>query len=154
MGTTLSLLRHGRATGHGPDAELMPEGEAHIAALGRRLALEGFTPARAFCSPYRRAVESARALLAEVAPGMSPEHLTELTPDHDPVDTVATLAALELPAARVLLVAHLPLLSLLVQRLTDDVANFSPGTLVELEMDAGLSEGRVVRIVGPGDVPR
>ncbi len=154
MGTTLSLLRHGRATGQGPDAALMPEGEAHLAALGRHLAAEGFNPTRAYCSPYRRAVESARTLLAEVAPGLAAEHLTELTPDHDPDDTVATLAALELPAARVLLVAHLPLLGLLVQRLTDDVANFSPGTLVELEMDGGLSEGRVVRVVGPGDVPR
>jgi phosphohistidine phosphatase len=148
MGTTLSLLRHGRATGHGPDAALMPEGLAHVTAVGRRLAAEGFAPARAYCSPYRRAVETAQAVLLQVAPQVSAEQLQELTPDHDPEDTLAMLATLELPAGRVLLVAHQPLLGLLVQRLTNDVVlNFSPGTLVEIETDAALAKGRVARIL-------
>ncbi len=149
MGTTLVLLRHGRATGQGPDAALMPEGLAHVTALGRRLAAEGFAPARAWCSPYRRAVETARAVLAQVAPPMEAEHLPELVPDHDPDDTLATLAALDLPQGRVLLVAHLPLLGLLVQKLTEEVVAFSPGTLVEIDTDAALAGGRVARIIGP-----
>lgn len=149
MGTTLCLLRHGRSSGQGPDAPLMPEGAEHIARLGRRLAREGFVPARAYASPFRRASETARVLLAEVAPALAAESLHELTPEHDPGDLAATLAGLDLPAARVLLVAHLPLLGLLVQRLAHDVVNFSPGTLVELKMDADWREGRVVRILGP-----
>jgi phosphohistidine phosphatase len=149
MGTTLCLLRHGRAAGHGPEAALLHEGEQQVAALGRRLAREGFAPVRAFCSPYLRARETARIILAEVAPGMTAEQRLELTPDHDPGDTVAMLAALDLPAARVLLVAHLPLLALLVQRLAHEVVAMSPGTLVEVEMNAAWSEGRVSRNIGP-----
>jgi phosphohistidine phosphatase SixA len=149
MGTTLCLLRHGRATGQAPDAGLMHEGAEHITALGRRLARYRFSPALAFCSPYLRARETARLLLAEVAPGMVPEQLHELTPDHDPARTIAVLEARDLPAARVLLVGHLPLLGLLVQRLAADVVAFSPGMLVEVEMEEDWSQGRVTRTVGP-----
>lgn len=149
MSLTLSLLRHGRATGQGPDAPLMPEGEAYVRALGRRLAAEGFAPAAAFSSPYRRARDTAAIVLSEVAPGTTARHLGELTPEHDPQDTLTVLRALGLPAGRVLLVAHLPLLGLLVQALTDEVESFSPGTLIEIETDASLAPGRVARVVGP-----
>ncbi len=149
MGTTLCLLRHGRATGQGPDAALMPEGAAHVRALGRRLAAEGFAPVRAYSSPYARARDTAAILLSEVAPGMAAHPIHELRPDYDPHLTFELLRALELPAARVLLVAHLPLLGLLVQTLSDAVVHFSPGTLVEVEMDDAWDIGRVTRIIGP-----
>lgn len=149
MALTLSLLRHGRATGQGPDAVLMPEGADYVRALGRRLAGEGFRPERTYASPYRRARDTAAIVLSEVAPGTQAQHLVELTPEHDPGDTLDMLRALELPAGRVLLVAHLPLLGLLVQALTDEVVAFSPGTLVEIETDAALAPGRVARVVGP-----
>ena len=149
MALTLCLLRHGRATGQGPDAALMPEGAEYVRTLGRRLAAEGFRPARTYASPYLRARDTATIVLSEVAPGTRAEHLVELTPEHDPERTLETLRALELPAARVLLVAHLPLVALLVQALTEDVVAFSPGTLVEVETDAELRAGRVARVVGP-----
>lgn len=152
MGTTLSLLRHGRAHGHGPDAPLLPEGAQHVRALGRRLAAEGFVPARAYASPYTRARDTAAIVLSEVAPGLAANTLHELKPDHDPWLTAELLRTLELPAARVLLVAHLPLLGLLVQCLADEVVSFSPGTLVDVQMDDAWDEGRVTRVVGPNGV--
>ena len=149
MGTTLFLLRHGRAYGQGPDAKLLPEGEAHVAALGRRLAREGRPPVRAFSSPYLRAAETARIVLAEAAPGLRAETLSALVPEWDPDDTIGTLADLNLPAVRVLVVAHLPLLALVAQKLAREVVAFSPGTLAEIEMDASWSRGRLERVVGP-----
>lgn len=149
MATTLCLLRHGRAYGQGPDAALLPEGALHVRALGRRLAAEGFAPVRAYSSPYARARDTALIVLSEVAPGLNAHTLHELVPDHDPWLTVELLRALDLPAGRVLLVAHLPLLGLLVQTLADEVVSFSPGTLVEVEMDDDWDEGRVTRIIGP-----
>lgn len=148
--TTLCLLRHGRAFGSGPDAALVHEGEQYVVRLGRRLAREGFAPARAFCSPYLRARETARLVLAEVAPGMAATVLHALTPDWDPEDARYTLASQELPAATVLVVGHLPLLGLLVQRLAEEVVAFAPGTLVELETDRRCEKGRVLRVLGPG----
>lgn len=149
MGTTLCLLRHGRAFGQGPDAALLPEGAAYVRALGRRLAGEGFAPAGAYSSPYLRARDTAFIVLSEVAPGMKAGTLHELKPDHDHEHTVEVLRALELPAGRVLVVAHLPLLGLLVQALADEVVGFSPGTFVEIEMDDAWDRGRVTRIIGP-----
>lgn len=151
MGTTLCLLRHGLASGQGPDAPLLPRGEAHVAALGRRLAREGLAPARAYCSPYLRARETARILLAGAAPQLRAEALPELVPEWDPEDTIATLAGLGLPAARVLVVAHLPLLARVAQRLAGAAVAFSPGTLAEIAVDGTWSGGRVERIIGPGD---
>jgi phosphohistidine phosphatase SixA len=151
MGTTLCLLRHGRASGQGPNARLLPEGEEHVAALGRRLAREGLLPVRAFSSPYVRAVETARIVLAHVAPGLRAETLPELVPECDPNDTIAALAELDLPAARVLVVAHLPLLALVAQKLAREVVAFSPGTLAEIELDESWSRGRVERIIEPQD---
>lgn len=147
--TTLCLLRHGRALGQGPDAALLHEGEQYVARLGRRLAGEGFAPARAFCSPYARARETARLLLAEVAPGMTATTMHELTPDWDPEDALYTLASHGLPAGRVLVVGHLPLLGMLVQKLAEEVVSFSPGTLVELAVDRTCERGRVTRVIGP-----
>ena len=149
MGTTLCLLRHGRATGQGPNAKLLPEGEASVAALGRRLAREGLPTALAFSSPYLRAMETARIVLAEAAPGLRAETLEELVPECDPNDTIAALAARDLPAARVLVVAHLPLLALVAQKLAREVVAFSPGTLAEIEMDESWSRGRLQRVIGP-----
>lgn len=147
---TLCLLRHGRAVGQGPDAALVHEGEQYVTQLGRRLAGEGFAPVRAFCSPYARARETARRVLAEVAPGMTATCLDELTPEWDPDDALFTLASHDLTAGRVLVVAHLPLLGLLVQRLAEEVVTFSPGTLVEVEVDRACESGRVTRVLAPG----
>jgi phosphohistidine phosphatase len=147
--TTLCLLRHARAFGQGPDSALVHEGEQHAMRLGQRLAREGFAPVRALCSPYLRARETARLVLAEVAPGMSATHLHELTPEWDPDDALYTLASLDLPAGRVLVVAHLPLLGLLVQKLAEEVVTFSPGTLVEVDVDRECERGRVIRVLGP-----
>jgi len=149
-GTTLCLLRHARAFGQGPDAALVHEGEQHAVRLGRSLAGEGFAPVRAYCSPYLRARETARLVLAEVAPGLDARSLHELTPEWDPGDTLFTLASLDLPPGRVLVVGHLPLLGLLVQRLADEVVAFSPGTLVELDVDRACERGRVTRVLAPG----
>lgn len=134
MLTLLCLLRHGRATGHGPNAELTDHGTADIARLGRALARERFAPAAVFCSPYLRAVATTRLLLAEVAPGLAYTLLNELTPDGDPAAALDALRAHGLPEGRVLVVAHLPLLGLLAQRLTGDDPGFSPGTLAEIEL--------------------
>lgn len=151
-GTTLCLLRHGRALGQGPDAALVHEGEQYVIRLGQRLAREGFAPRRAYCSPYLRARETARLLLAEVAPGLAATPLSALTPEREPEETRAALASLDLPPGRVLVVAHLPLLGLLVQHLADEVVTFMPGTLVEIEVDRDCDHGSVTRILDP-DVP-
>jgi len=149
MATTLCLLRHGRSFGSGPEAALVHEGEQYVIRLGRRLAREGFAPARAFCSPYLRARETARLVLAEVAPGLTATALHALTPEWDPDDALHTLASQQLPAGPVLVVGHMPLLGLLVQKLTEEVVTFAPGTLVELETDRECEQGRVLRVLGP-----
>lgn len=152
MIVTLGIVRHGRATGQGSEAPLLPEGAGYVATLGRRLRREGWTPVAAFSSPYLRARDTLRILLGELASDLPPVALPELTPDHDPGDVLDTLVARRLPAGRVLVVSHNPLVARLVQELVGEPEDFYPGTFVELEWDDATRRGRQLRRIGPDDL--
>ena len=152
MPTILALLRHGRATGQGPNAALTAEGAGYIELLGERLAGEGWTPAAAFCSPYERARHTANIILAHVAPGVRASLLDKLTPESDPDEAIAVLQAAGLPEGRVLVVAHLPLLGLISQRLTGEDPGFHPGKFVEIELAPNRVSGHIVRQLGADDL--
>ncbi len=151
MGITLALLRHGRAGGQGPDADLLSEGAGYVATLGRRLHREGFTPSAAYCSPYLRARETLRIVLEELASDLDPRVLPELAPEHDPDRTIDALLGIAPPQGIALVVAHMPLLGRIVDELAGEVPVFLPGTLIEIEMDGGR-RGRVRRRIGPEDL--
>ena len=57
-----------------------------------------------------------------------------------------------LPLARVLVVAHQPLLGRMAAALTEHDPGFSAGTLVEIEVAEGDDSGRLVRRLGPEDL--
>ena len=150
--TQLALLRHGRAAGQSSDADLVPEGEAQIRALGRRLAAEGFVAAAAFSSPYRRAERTASMLLAALVSAARPTTLRELAPDGEAGAALDALVATQLPPGRVLVVGHMPLLGEMTMRLTGKEISFSPGTLVEIELAPGAASGRFVRRLVPEEL--
>lgn len=152
MATTLGLLRHGRATGQGPQAELTAEGAGYIELLGELLAGEEWSPVAAYSSPYKRARDTASLFLEQVAPGLRPVHLEELTPETDPAASLEALASAGLPEGRVLIVAHLPLLGLISHRLTGEDPGFHPGMFVEIELSPDRSRGQIVRRVGADDL--
>lgn len=152
MIVTLGVVRHGRAGGQGPDAALLPEGADYVARLGRRLHGEGWIPAAAFSSPYVRARDTLLILLGELGANVSPVELRELTPDHDPRAVLEALVARRLPAGRVLVVSHNPLVARLVQELTGEPEDFYPGTFVEIECEASMQRGRQLRRIGPDDL--
>lgn len=152
MPTILALLRHGRATGQGPNAALTAEGAGYIELLGERLASEHWTPVAAFSSPYERARDTAKVLLEYVAPGLRPTLLGALTPESDPDEAIAMLQAAGLPEGRVLVVAHLPLLGLISQRLTGEDPGFHPGKFVEIELAPNGVNGHIVRQLGADDL--
>jgi phosphohistidine phosphatase SixA len=148
MTTLLCLVRHGRATGQGHDSGLMPEGAVYVATLGRFLHREGWTPAAAFSSPYARARDTARILLAELASDLPLAQVGELTPDWDPDDALHALRAHGLPEGRVLVVSHMPLVARLAQRLTGEIVDFHPGKLAEIELAPGADRGTLRRELG------
>jgi phosphohistidine phosphatase len=151
MTTLLCLLRHGRATGQGSDAPLLPEGEAYVASLGRRLAGEGFKPAAAFSSPYLRARDTANILLGELGSSVPLAIVRKLQPESRPTDALEALFALGIPEGRVLVVSHLPLIGQLVHGFTGETVDFQPGTYVEIELDAEKLGGVLLRSIGPDD---
>ncbi len=152
MQITLGLVRHGRSSGQGPESDLLPEGAGYVATLGRRLAREGWQPLAAFSSPYLRARETMRILLGELACDTVPKFLDELTPDRSPEGALDTLIAQGLPAGRVLVVAHMPILPRLVELLTDEPLDFMPGTFAEVQFDDTTRRGWLVRRIGPEDL--
>jgi phosphohistidine phosphatase SixA len=147
MNTRLCLIRHGRASGQGPEAHLLPEGEAYVASLGRRLAREGFAPVAAYCSPYKRAVDTARLLLGELGCSVKLVQTRRLVPEGGPADALEALTALGLPEGPVLVVTHLPLVGLLLEGLTEKHVDFTPGTFAEVEMTPDHLGGVLTRVI-------
>lgn len=111
----LYLLRHGEAEPQATsDAErrLVPAGEAAV-----RGQCQWLEPVDAcWCSPYRRARQSAELVRASV--GVTPELDDRLTPDSSPAEVMRMLQEAEFE--RLLLVAHNPLLSRLANALIGD----------------------------------
>ncbi|MBI5171124.1 MAG: histidine phosphatase family protein [Candidatus Eisenbacteria bacterium] len=152
MSTMLWLMRHGRATGQGSDAQLLPEGEEYVRALGRKLRGEGLRPVACFSSTYLRARDTAFIVLSELSDRPDVRHLRELTPDIDPAEAWEALLEQPLPEGDVLVVSHLPLVGLLCGTLTGDDPGFSPGTLVQVALDESKRKGRLLRVVRSADV--
>ena len=115
MSTMLWLMRHGRATGQGSDAELLPEGEDYVRALGRKLRGEGLRPVAAFSSTFLRARDTADIVMSELSERPDVTRLRELTPDFEPEEAWQAVLDQPLPDGDVLVVSHLPLVGLLFQ---------------------------------------
>ena len=106
-----------------------------------------------FASPLRRAQDTARLLLARVAPGLTFETLPELDPDGDPGAVVPALRARDALRGDLLMVGHQPLLGMLAGHLIHDTEpRFTPGTLVAIVFDGEprAGAGRIVETRRPG----
>jgi phosphohistidine phosphatase len=109
----LYLLRHAEAADTSPDPAraLTPKGQRDARALGRLLSRREIkSPGLLWCSPYRRARETADALLEAAEWPLRPEIREGLTPYDDPADLLAELAH---EAEDLLVVGHNPHLALL-----------------------------------------
>jgi len=132
---------------------LSAHGERVIADLAADLAAAGWRPARVFASPLRRAQDTARLLIARVAPGLALETLPELDPDGDAGAIVPALRARDALRGALLVIGHQPLLGVLAGQLTNDAEpRFTPGTLVGISFDGEprAGAGRIVETRRPG----
>ena len=148
MTTLLCLLRHGCATGQGSTAPLLPEGEAYVASLGRQLAREGFKPVAAYSSTLKRARDTAAIVLGELGSSVPLVQLRQLAPEAGAASALEALTLGSLPAGRVLVVTHLPLVAQLVEGLTGKHVDFMPGTFAEIELGADGLGGVLRRVLG------
>lgn len=155
----LYLLRHGEAEPQAlSDAarRLTARGCSDVDSVARQF-LAGQQPLqRCICSPYVRAMQTARRFLDIVAPSLSLEQDEVLTPDVRASEVMKMLEGLEV--TQVLLVSHNPLLSELSALLTEGSICQMPilGTseLVAIDLDViGLGMGRQVLRLLPGVTP-
>lgn len=130
----------------------MPEGAGYLERLAAILEREGWRPAAAVSSPYRRARESARVVLSRLAPGLVADESRALGPEADPDAAVDALLAAAPGGEPLLAVSHLPLLGRLAFHLTGDEVEFLPGTFAELEVDPATRSGRLLRRLGPEEI--
>jgi phosphohistidine phosphatase SixA len=151
MPLTLALVRHGRANGQGPEAELLPEGAGYVATLGRRLRREGLAPSAAASSPYLRARETMRILLGELASDLAPRQLSDLTPDVGPERALDALLAIAPASGTLLVVTHMPLVARLTDEVAGEIVDFHPGTFAEIQLNEDR-RGWLVRRIGPEDL--
>jgi len=148
----LCIMRHGHATGQGATAALRPEGEEYVARLARHLARGGLRPAAAFCSPYRRARETARIVLDELASDAKLTLVRELVPETGPASALEALSGLGLPDGHVLVVSHLPLVAALSSVIADCVLDFQPGAYAEFDLSPDGATGTLRRFIGPDEL--
>ena len=148
---TLALLRHGLATGQGPDASLTPQGTQQLRKLAAVLRAEGWRPDTILVSPYARAVESARTLATGIGFATSPIVLHELMPEREPIEALQAIDHEAGGAATILAVTHLPLVGRIARELTGEEVSFTPGTLA-LIADHGDGEARLVRRFSPEEL--
>lgn len=147
----LALLRHGQASGQGPDASLTPQGAQQIQRLAAALRAEAWRPAAIFASPLARAKESARTFAAGVGAEQQAIVLHELAPDSEPVDALQAIDAAASGRTPILVVSHLPLVGRIAHELTGQEVPFTPATFVEIA-DEGNGEARLVRRLSPDEL--
>jgi len=153
MALILDLVRHGHAVASDPRGDgmrgLSDRGRQAVRALAAELDARDWRPDRALTSPLRRARETMALLLGSPAPDPQAEAIEALCPDVDPDESIAQLAALGL-AGNVVCVSHLPLVGLLVERLTGESHGIEPATLVRVECDTlAAGRGRVTLTLRP-----
>jgi phosphohistidine phosphatase len=117
---------------------LTPAGRAEVEATARGLQAHGVHVAEIWHSGLTRARETAEILSASLAPPQGVRATTGLAPEDDPAIVAAEL---ELPAAPLMLVGHLPHLARLTAALVGDAATegipFVPATALALSRHAG-----------------
>jgi phosphohistidine phosphatase len=145
------LLRHGDAlpAADGVDRErrLSTRGERDLERLAAHLARLAWHPERAFTSPLRRAIESARLVLRHAAPELEPTLTEALRPDAEADRVLDALEIDGLGEGHVLLVGHQPLLGELARLWAGaDRLRLAPGDLLRVEFpgERRAGAGRVL----------
>lgn len=144
----IALVRHGEAEPFAArDAEraLTARGQAQARETGAwlRVALAGQGRARLLASPYRRAQETARAVMGEWP--LECVTVDAITPDTDPRVALAAIEQAAGPADEVLVVvSHMPLVA--------GLASWLESATVAGSRGFGLAEARVLEtdLLGPG----
>ncbi|MEI8135061.1 MAG: phosphohistidine phosphatase SixA [bacterium] len=157
----LYLLRHGIAEDHGSrdrddERELTTEGKEKTAAAliaAKKMGL--FAPQLVLSSPYKRARQTADIALDHFAIGAELEITESLTPETDPVETMAVIAAKAQDTKSILLVGHEPHLSSFGSALlgsTTTVIEMKKATLAKFELtrfDVPRMRGYLVALLPP-----
>ncbi len=150
------LCRHGEAMAQGPtDAEraLTERGRLEVMALWQTLSEEGVRIDRLIASPYRRAQQTALCI-ARVYGGMEQEACGYLVPEAHPEQLLDWLIR-QPEGDNLLLVSHMPLVSLLTGIWTGDPASrpgFRVGAVAALEVEVAAAGGARLRwLRAPGE---
>lgn len=142
------LLRHAAAMSASPDGSdgarpLSPLGEREAREAGRWLAEHDLRPDRVLCSPARRAVMTANAVLDAL--GQSVEPVLEPSIYDAVPGTLITLLDQQTDAGTIVLIGHNPGLEQLVGLLTEGTSSESRGM-----PPAGLAWLRAALPLQPG----
>lgn len=119
----LVIMRHGEAVAQSSQdsqRQLNARGEAEVEKMSAWLAKVYSHFDYVLASPFVRAQQTASLMLAQQGPSTQLETLAELVPEGDCQQVQLYVDALlsEHPAARILIVSHMPLVSFLVETFT------------------------------------
>lgn len=152
-------MRHGQAepvAATDQQRELTEQGKLEAALMGKWLAKHQVTFDQVFVSPYVRAQQTAKELLAQLNGDLIWNTLELITPSgdaqmvHDYLDGTQAIEHFN----RILLVSHMPIVSYLVAELTveHDSPIFQTAAIAQIDYDIKRMKGHLVSITSPYDL--
>lgn len=155
----LFIMRHGDADQFGlSDSErsLTEQGHLEASVMAKWLTQESVDFEHVLVSPYVRAQQTAKTLLAGMSVAPSITTLDNLIPSgscqqvHDYIDGICSLEKIN----NLLIVSHMPLVSYLVSELTieHNAPIFQTAAIAEIDYDLKRMKGHFGRITAPADL--
>lgn len=152
------IMRHGEAeplTKHDSQRQLSSRGKRETLQMAQWLQNCYSVFSDIWVSPYLRTTQTAEIMLSKQGPSSQLQTQIELVPDGNPqkVLDLIDIRLTEQPDARILLVSHMPLVSFLVETLTQhgQTPVFSTATLCCIDY-LPAKGGRLLEKVAPQDL--
>ncbi|MGX1112141.1 phosphohistidine phosphatase [Pseudoalteromonas sp. MBR-15] len=154
---TILIMRHGEATPMQADdaaRQLTPTGQQEASRMGKWLACH-YKPDALLVSPYLRAQQTAENATHNI-PLLYKETCRDITPDGVPqvaTDYLETLIAMHPQCNTWLVVAHMPIVSYLVDQLSPgNMPIFNTGAVAVIEYDETKQRSHYLSIHSPNNV--
>ncbi len=155
----LYIMRHGQAETFGNDDASRPlteEGKLEVAVMAKWLHSTEIEFDHLFVSPFLRAQQTAKILLAALNISLPQTTLGLITPEgnaqkvHDYIDGVCSVERFD----KLLIVSHMPLVSFLTAELTVEQESpiFQTAAIAQIDYNLKRMKGHLTRLVSPHDL--
>lgn len=152
----LIIVRHGEAEntlGLDSERKLTHRGENETLSIAKWLKKENHDNQLVLVSPFVRATQTFKAMLAAGYASENVVEVKELEPEVDPMTAEIVIRAYGMKADNILVISHLPLVSYLVEQFTKESGPiFATAAAAIIDLDDWQTVGNLVDFKAPFQV--